>query len=57
MYNQTLDLTTGIPQVGWDGKSPNGSDAEEGSYFYKYVATGINGDKVEGHGFIQLVRD
>jgi hypothetical protein len=39
----------------WDGKI-NGANADEGVYFYKYVVTGINGDKLEGHGFLQLLR-
>ena len=41
----------------WDGKTKAGADAGEGTYFYRYVATGVNGDEVEGHGFLQLVRD
>ncbi len=42
---------------GWDGTTKAGVEAGEGTYFYRYVATGVNGDKVEGHGFLQLVRD
>jgi len=42
---------------GWDGTTKVGEEAGEGTYFYRYVATGVNGDKVEGHGFLQLVRD
>ena len=30
-------------------------NAEEGTYFYKYIATGIDDTKLEGHGFIQLL--
>ena len=41
---------------GWDGRSSNGNDAEEGVYFYKYTATGINGSELSGHGFLTLVR-
>jgi len=40
----------------WDGKV-NSTDAAEGVYFYKYIVTGIGGDKLEGHGFLQLIRD
>ncbi len=40
---------------GWDGKV-NGVDAAEGVYFYKYTVTGLGGDKLEGHGFLQLFR-
>ena len=57
MYDQTIDLTLGFLELGWNGTTPSGTEAEEGTYFYKYVATGINGDQVDGHGFIQLVRD
>ena len=57
MYNQTIDYTTGVPQIGWTGTTPLGIDAEEGTYFYKYVARGIEGNEIEGHGFIQLVRN
>ncbi len=41
----------------WTGVTQGGADAPEGTYFYRYTATGVNGDKVEGHGFLQLVRD
>ena len=57
MYEQTIDYASGVPQIGWTGTTKLGANAEEGTYFYKYVATGINGDEIEGHGFIQLVRD
>ncbi len=56
MYDQSIDILS-TPFAGWDGTTPNGKDAGEGTYFYRYVATGVNGDKVEGHGFLQLVRD
>jgi gliding motility-associated-like protein len=39
----------------WDGTSINGVKATEGTYFYKYTATGPGGDKTDGHGFVQLV--
>lgn len=59
MYDESTDLTTVLfPQlVGWTGITPGGAAAEEGTYFYKYIVTGINGDTLEGHGFLQLVRD
>ena len=56
MYDQTIDVLV-TPNAGWDGTLPNGDEAGEGTYFYRYIATGVNGDKVEGHGFVQLVRD
>ena len=40
----------------WDGKV-NSTDADEGVYFYKYIVTGVGGDKLEGHGFLHLIRD
>lgn len=39
----------------WDGKTQSGDWAEEGTYFYTYVVTGIDGSVFEGHGFLQLV--
>ena len=40
----------------WDGKLNSGSEAVEGTYFYKYTLTGINGDVLQGHGFVELLR-
>lgn len=57
MYSADQDLTQLGSIVGWDGKTPSGRNAEEGTYFYTYVATGIVGQKVEGHGFLELIRD
>ena len=41
---------------GWDGKTPSGSDAKEGVYFYKYAAIGLDGSEWIGHGFLTLIR-
>ena len=41
---------------GWDGKNLNGSDATEGTYFYKYEAKALNGEEFSGHGFLTLIR-
>jgi gliding motility-associated-like protein len=41
---------------GWDGKTPNGTDAVDGTYFYKYTAKAINGEEFSGHGFLTLIR-
>ncbi len=57
MYEQSVDFASGSQQVGWTGTTPLGAQAEEGTYFYKYIATGIDGNQIEGHGFLQLVRD
>lgn len=45
------------PNPVWDGLTVGGLEAGEGTYFYKYIATGVNGDEIEGHGFLQLIRD
>ena len=44
--------------------SNSGKEAEEGVYFYKYIAFGLEDDfsdtppaRVEGHGFVTLVRN
>lgn len=57
MYTSEQDLTQLGAFVGWNGKTPSGKDAEEGTYFYNYKATGIVGQVVEGHGFLELIRD
>jgi gliding motility-associated-like protein len=41
---------------GWDGKTPDGSDASDGTYFYKFKAKAINGEEFSGHGFLTLIR-
>ena len=49
----------------WNGLMSNsGKEAEEGVYFYKYIAIGLDDDfsdtppaRVEGHGFLTLVRN
>jgi|TARA_R110000737_G_scaffold17130_1_gene34577 gliding motility-associated-like protein len=40
----------------WDGRSPEGYDAEDGVYFYKYKAKGIQNENFEGNGFLHLIR-
>ena len=57
MYSADEDITILGSFIGWNGKTPSGADAEEGTYFYKYVATGIDGKQAEGHGFLELIRD
>lgn len=39
----------------WDG-TLNGNQASEGTYFYKYTATGIDGSVISGQGFFELLR-
>jgi gliding motility-associated-like protein len=40
----------------WNGKTQNGVDVTDGTYFYKYQATALNGEKLTGHGFLTLIR-
>jgi gliding motility-associated-like protein len=41
---------------GWNGKTADGKDATDGTYFYKYKAKAINGEEFDGHGFLTLIR-
>lgn len=41
----------------WDGKTPSGAEALEGTYFYRYTVFGLQNQTVEGSGFLQLVRN
>jgi gliding motility-associated-like protein len=50
----TMYKGSGINPV-WDGKV-NGNPASEGVYFYEYTVTGVTGDTLEGHGFVELIR-
>lgn len=40
----------------WDGHLPSGEPASEGVYFYQYQVTANNGEHLEGHQFVQLIR-
>ena len=42
--------------IGWNGKTTNGNDAKDGTYFYKYSAKALNGENLSGHGFLMLLR-
>ena len=50
----SVDLINNNPA--WDGKI-NGEPASEGVYFYKYIATGINTQEINGHGFLHLLKN
>ena len=63
VFNETsVDPDNNNPA--WNGEIDNsGKDAEEGVYFYKYIAVGLEDQfsdtpapVVEGHGFVHLVR-
>lgn len=51
--NAVAEITT--PLGVWDG-TINGNPADDGVYFFRYEATGLNGDVLTGHGNITLVR-
>lgn len=40
----------------WNGTTKNGNEANDGVYFYKYKATGVSGEVLEGQGNISLIR-
>jgi len=58
IFNRWGNLMAKIetPQGGWDGRTESGNDATAGVYFYKYIATGLAGESIEGQGFITLIR-
>jgi hypothetical protein len=39
----------------WDGTF-GGNQANEGTYFYKYTITGLDGTTQSGHQFVELLR-
>jgi gliding motility-associated-like protein len=41
---------------GWDGKTDDGKEVEDGVYFIKYKATDFNDKSIEGHTYFHLVR-
>ncbi|MFA7273720.1 MAG: gliding motility-associated C-terminal domain-containing protein [Crocinitomicaceae bacterium] len=40
----------------WDGRTPEGIEANDGVYFYVYKATGAQKEIFEGNGFLHLFR-
>ena len=40
----------------WDGRGYNGREAEEGVYFYRMKATGMDGSNFEENGSVTLLR-
>lgn len=41
----------------WDGKSPNGKDASDGTYYFIIKADGTDGKKYQETGFLTLLRN
>jgi gliding motility-associated-like protein len=58
IFNRWGNLMAEVTDLngGWNGKTQSGADASDGVYFYKYLVTGVNGEELEGHGFLTLVR-
>lgn len=40
----------------WNATDKSGVAVQDGVYFYRYKVTGIMGDVLEGHGFLEVVR-
>jgi len=55
-WGNVISISEG-PNPVWDGTTIGGGIAVEGTYFYKYVATGSGGETVDDHGFVQLIMD
>lgn len=50
--------STGDVNAAWNGKVQNdGQECTNGTYFYKFTIFGEQGEEIEEHGFVQLVRD
>ena len=60
VFNRWGNLMKTITNIeddkGWNGKTEGGTDADEGTYFYIYHITDMNGKMIDGHGFVQLIR-
>ncbi len=53
-WNNVMFSKTG-PQPAWDGKSPEGTVAEDGVYFVTYSLKAENGQTITGTGFVHLI--
>src|SRR6201993_2698979 len=51
-----LLYTITAPNQGWDGITPNGDKAPEGTYMYLSVAKGLDGQTYKQQGTVMLVR-
>jgi gliding motility-associated-like protein len=58
IYNRWGELlyTLKAPNQAWDGKTPNGGNAPDGTYFYILQATGADGTEYKRNGPLTLVR-
>ncbi|MDG1429620.1 MAG: choice-of-anchor L domain-containing protein [Crocinitomicaceae bacterium] len=54
-WGNVMYETSGLAPF-WNGETPSGAPAEDGTYFVNYTVTGIDGTtQITGHGFVQLV--
>ena len=51
-----LMYTSSSVNATWNGESISGIPADDGVYFYIFKAKGVQGELIDGHGFIQLIR-
>jgi gliding motility-associated-like protein len=58
IYNRWGELlyTLKAPNQAWDGRTPNGGSAPDGTYFYILQATSIDGKEYKRNGPLTLVR-
>ncbi|MEO9256741.1 MAG: gliding motility-associated C-terminal domain-containing protein, partial [Crocinitomicaceae bacterium] len=60
IFNRWGNLMKTITNIeddkGWNGQTEGGANADEGTYFYIYHITDMNGEMIDGHGFVQLIR-
>ena len=58
IYNRWGELlaTLTAPNQVWDGRTPNGGNAPDGTYFYIMQAQGTNGKTYKQNGPLTLVR-
>lgn len=52
----TVVFESSDPDFQWNGEV-EGKEASTGTYFYRYNAKALNGDELNGEGFLQLVKD
>jgi gliding motility-associated-like protein len=56
-WGNPMITITDINSKGWDGKTQNGKDASDGTYFFLYQIKGLDGQSVKDQGFLQLIRN
>jgi gliding motility-associated-like protein len=58
IFNRWGNVVRNLNQLDptWDGTTTNGTAVTDGVYFYRYSLIGVNGARLEGHGFVTVVR-